>query len=179
MKKWIALLLTAALCLSLCACGEETVEVTMPAVLFSDQTAEEICADAEERGIESCTVNEDGSVTYQMSESKHEEMKAEMETAVRKSCAALLEGDDAVASFKRMEISEDLAAFDVYVDRAQYTVWDTFSSFVFYIGSAYYQIFAGVPQDEVDVVVQYIDEATGEVLDTGSYRQFLDNAAAE
>ena len=43
-----------------------TVEVTMPAAFFEDETPEEIQANAKEQGVISCTINDDGSVTYKM-----------------------------------------------------------------------------------------------------------------
>ena len=104
MKKLLALILATLMLLSFAACGnaeneteitaedgsnpisaEEnmlSVTVTLAATLFEDETKEEIIASAKENGISKCVVNEDGSVTYTMSKSKHKEMLEDLEKSI-------------------------------------------------------------------------------------------------
>ena len=101
--------------------GLLSVEITMPATFFEEETEESIKASAAENGFNSCTVNEDGSVTYKMSKAKHKEMLAEMKTSVDESIAEMINGEEAVESFMKIEYADDLSKFDVYVDPAVYT----------------------------------------------------------
>lgn len=53
-----------------------TVEVTIPASFFEEETPEEIKAGAADSGMISCDINDDGSVTYKMTKAKHRELMA-------------------------------------------------------------------------------------------------------
>mgnify|MGYP004598302959 CR=1 FL=1 len=156
--------------------GLLSVEITLPATFFEDQTEEEIKAAAQEEGIEDCRVNADGSVTYQMSKAKHKELMEEMKNSIQESVDALVSGEDAVESFREIQHSEDFSQFDVIVDPATYTEWDSVYMLNFCMLGAYYQMFDGMNIDQVDVVVQFIDGDTNEVLDSGSFRDLMDHA---
>ena len=149
--------------------GLLSVEITMPATFFEEETEESIKASAEENGFDNCTVNEDGSVTYKMSKAKHKEMLAEMKTSIDESIADMLNGEEAVESFVKIEYADDLSKFDVYVDPATYTEWDSFYALAFYIYGAYYQAFEGKDMDSIDVVVNFINNETNETVSSGSY----------
>lgn len=204
MKKIIALVLSFAMVLSLAACGgsksdtssgktavEESksedssaikvderlldVQVTLAASFFEDETEEEIIAGAKENGYKDCVINEDGSVTYTMSKKKHAEVLDELKTNFDELIAGCLEGDDEVASFVDIQHNDDYSKIDIYVDREQYTIWDKLYAMTFYLAGAYYQAFSGAPSDDIDVIVDFIDNETKEVIDTASYKQFVNN----
>lgn len=207
MKKLVSLLLTLALMVSLVACGggsetqsggnatseKETensagvqvdegllnVDVTLAASFFEDQTEEEIKAEAKENGYSDCKINDDGSVTYTMSKKKHAEMLDEMKTSFDEMIAGYLEGEEEVASFVDIQHNDDFSKVDIFVDAKQYTMWDSLYALTFYITGAYYQAFSGVANDDIDVVVNFIDNATMEVLDTASYKDFVSNTSSE
>lgn len=204
MKKFLSLLLAALMLLSMAACGGATdsenknnpgstensgsvavdkglltVDVTMAASFFEDMTAEEIKAEAEENGYSSCTVNPDGSVTYTMTKAKHKEMLDDLKSGIEETIAGCLEGEDKVASFVSIEHADDYSRFDVCVDPAEYSLWDNLYALAFYLSGAYYQAFTGVASDKIDVVVNFIDNNTKEILDSGSYRNFISNTGTE
>ena len=156
--------------------GLLNVEVTLPASFFEDESEEEIKAAAEENGFSKCTINEDGSVTYKMTKAKHKEMLAEMKSDLDESIAAMINGEEAVESFQKIEYADDFSKFDVYVDRAKYTAFDSLYVLAFYISGAYYQAFEGKDMNDIDVVVNFIDEATNEIFESSSYRNLVDNA---
>lgn len=198
MKKTISLILVITMLTSLVACvgGKENntdetqmpsagiqvdeglinVDVTLAASFFEDKTEEEIRAEAKENGYSDCKINGDGSVTYTMSKTKRAEMLNEMKTSIDGMIAGCLEGDDKVASFVDIRYNDDFSQIDIYVDAEKYTTWDRFYALTFYITGAYYQAFAGVANDEIDVAVNFIDNETGETLDTASYKDFVGNA---
>lgn len=159
--------------------GLLSVEITLPATFFENESADSIKAAAKEKGFSDCTVHEDGSVTYKMSKAKHKEFVEETKASLEESMTELLKGDDAVASFAKIEHNDDFSEFNVYVKPDVYTVWDNMYFLVFYLSGAYYQAFAGEDSAEIDVVVNYINNTTGDVLETGSFREWQDNAAEE
>lgn len=158
-----------------------TVEVTMPAAFFEGETPEEIQASAKESGFLSCTVNEDGSVTYKMTKGKRAEIlrsfKGEIDSTIQEYLAG---GENAPQSFRKITYNDKVTQFDIRVDRAAYeNSWtDAFYMMGFYILGGYYQIIDGVPSDQVDVIVNIIDDATGEQIESGSYKNFINNQNA-
>lgn len=156
--------------------GLLSVEVTLPATFFEEETEEDIKAAAEEAGFSGCTVHEDGSVTYKMSKAKHKEMMREMKSSLDESIEELINGENAVASFQKIEYTDDFSQFDVYVDPETYTDWDNLYVIVFYMSGAYYQAFDGKDMDDVDVVVNFINIDTNEIVNSVSFRDWADNA---
>lgn len=158
-----------------------TVEVTMPAIFFEDESPEEIQASAKESGFLSCTVNDDGSVTYKMTKGKRAQIlrsfKGEIDATIQEYLAG---GEDAPQSFRKITYNDKVSQFDIRVDRAVYdSNWtDAFYMMAFYMFGGYYQIVDGVPNDQVDVIVNIIDDATGEQIESGSYKNFISNQGA-
>lgn len=198
MKRYFAVVLLFSMMVLLCSCGGQkavdssgtdasesstlevdegllNVEITMPASFFEDSSEEEILAAANENGIKKCTINEDKSVTYEMSKATHKEVMDGLKTELENSIDALVNGEEAVASFRKIEYTNDFSEFNVYVDRDTYTSWDSLYVFAFYISGAYYQAFDGKDMDDIDVVVNFIDEETSEIIESSSYREMADN----
>lgn len=154
-----------------------SVEITMPKEFFSEGiTQAELDETAAEEGFDKVTLNADGSVTYKMSNSIHQQILDEMKTELDSSCDELLNGEMAVASFKKITYDNDLTEFKIYVDKTTYTEADTFNAYTFYLTGQYYQIFNCVPEEEIDVIVNFIDSETEEVLNTGKLSDMQEEA---
>ena len=203
MKKILAIILFAAMVLSLTACsvnkktstdstteqggqmevdkGLMNVTITIPADMFNmfgenDEGTdyEEIKADAEAKGYKSCTVNADGSVTYVIPKSVYNQELEELRTDTAKSLDDMV-NNGSYESFTKIEYNSDFSEIKVYVDPAKYSDWDTISVIGFNILGAYYQAFSGVQGDRIDVVVQYVDKDSGEIKYSESYREEANN----
>lgn len=159
--------------------GLLTVDITIPATFFEDTTADEIQENAKEKGFLNCVVNDDGSVTYTMTKSTHRALLDELMNSCDESIAEMLEGENAVASFKNIEHNDNMSEVNIYVDPDQYGAFDSMYALSFYILGGYYQAFAGVDSNDIDVVVNFIDETNNEILNTASYREYLENQANE
>lgn len=158
--------------------GLLNVNVTLPASFFSDMTPEEIQAAAQEQGYSKCVINQDGSVTYTMTRGKYNEVMEGMKTSLDESIADLVNGENAVESFLKIEYTDDLSEIDVYVDPDTYSSLDSMYAISFYILGAYYQVFGGTSPDDVDVVVNFINNNTNEVIDSASYQDMLSSEEA-
>ena len=193
MKKFLSLLLIAAMIFSLAACGggneevkdevkdekTETIEVdeglinvdiTIPASMFEGQTDQDIKAAAEEAG-RKCVINEDGSVTYTMSKKQQKEALKEMKDDLDETIHEFLEGEEPLESFEEITYTDDLSEFTIKVNEKYGTNFDTFASLAFLTIGGYYQMFAGVPMDEMDCAITYVDYQTGEVLNSSSLKE--------
>jgi uncharacterized protein YcfL len=76
--------------------GLLNVEVTLPASMFEGEDVDATIAEVEKEGVEA-TKNEDGSVTYKMSKSKHKEMMKELETGIIESIEDMKNNEDFVS----------------------------------------------------------------------------------
>ncbi len=72
-----------------------------------------------------------------------------------------------------IDYTDDYSEVNIQVNADEYTQWDNFYALAFYMTGAYYQSFAGVAPDKIDVVVHFIDGDTKEVLSTVSYRDYV------
>ena len=151
------------------------VEITLPATLIEDETEEDIRAAAEENGFLDCTIHEDGSVTYTMTRAKQSEMLEKLKAQIDTTIDEMINGEDAAQSFQKVEYTNDLRTFDVYVDSALYKdSLDALYSIAFLSLGIYYQVLDGTPAAQVDVTVNFIDQDTQETLDTLSYQDILE-----
>ncbi len=152
-------------------------KVTIPATFFEDSSEDEIKAAAEEAGFQSYKINSDGSVTYTMTKARHQEMLNEYAVSINEYIDGLLNGDDEtkVEGFSDIESNDDYSEFNIYVSKDTYTMWDMMYALSFYIQGGYYQMFNGVSPEDVDVAVNFIDNVSGDIIDSGSYRAWVDN----
>lgn len=153
-----------------------TVEVTVPAWFFEDETKEQIEAAAKESGFSGCTVHDDGSVTYKMSKLKRRQILKEYKKDIDETIQEYTSGgENAPQSFKSISYNSNVTQFDVRVDRAAYedSWFDSMYALGLYILGGYYQIFDGVPNDQIDVVVNFIDDSTGETIESGSLQKAM------
>lgn len=207
MKKILAFLLAFIMIFSLVACGKNeapiesnieitedehedsgpievdeklfNVDVTMPATFFEDMSEEAIKTAAEENGFANCLINADGSVTYTMSKAKHKEMLDELKISFEDTIDSLINGEEQVASFVDIKYNDDFSKIDIFVNKALYSSWDSFYVLTFYLAGAYYQSFAGIDADKIDIIVNFIDNATQEIFETASYKEYIANINSE
>lgn len=149
--------------------GLFNVEVTIPASFFEGEDTEQIIADAKEEGVGEATVNEDGSVTYKMSKSKHKEMMDELESGVQEYLTDINESED-FPSIKSASGNKGYSEFTLMVDQTAYeNSMDGFAIFGLGMLGMYYQVFDGVNADDAKVTINLKDEATEEVFSTVVY----------
>ena len=205
MKKLFILLLSVIMVFSFVACGQTSnsttvteataqenqpqesavqvdeglfnIDVTIAASFFDGSSEEEIITAAKEKGYDACSVNEDGSVTYTMTKAKHQEALDEYKANVDKVIADMLEGENKVESFVSIDCNDSISKIDIYVDASKYSAWDSLYALTFYLSGGYYQSFAGTAADDIDVIVNFIDNDTKEVLNSGSYKAYMENNA--
>lgn len=159
--------------------GLFSVEVTLPASFFEGEDVAETVANAEENGFGEATVNDDGSVTYKMSKSKHKEMMAELAASVEETKTELVESGD-FPSIKSVETNKDYTSFTINVDRAAYeNSFDAFATMSVGVVGSYYQAFNGVKAEDMEVLIEVKDVDTGEVINSVIYPEALEDMGEE
>ncbi len=146
--------------------GLLSVEVTIPKEFFEGMTAEEITEAGAETGYSSTTVNADGTVTYKMSRKAHQkllqEMKGELDEGFLETYA------EKPNVFRKITYNDDVTVFTVEVNRVAFES-DFEAEFVgFGLGlwGIYYQMFAGVAEADLGLVIDFVDSSSGEVFNS-------------
>lgn len=134
-------------------------------------TDEEIVAGASQNGI--AAVVDGDTVIYTMTKPQRDEMLANMRSSAQDAADELIA--DETNSVTAVEFNDSMTSFQVSVDAARYGTLESLLAIGFYIQGALYQQFNGVAPDDIDVIVEFVDDATGEVLDTGSYQDMRNN----
>lgn len=156
--------------------GLFTVDMTIARSLLDMQdtmTDAQIIEAAEGKGF-SARVEGD-SVVYTMTKAQRDELLEELRSSIRESADELIADEE--NSVTAIEMNDDMTSFRVSVDGARYNPFQSLLVLGFYLQGALYQQFAGVSPTDADVAVQFVDDATGEVLNSGSYQEMLANQA--
>lgn len=170
MKKGLLFVFMTLLISALVACGSESSkEITIPALFFEGQDLDSIVAEAEADGIEEIEQNDDGSVTYKMSESTHNELMTELEESLETSMEELKTSEEFV-SIVDITANQSYSEFTLVVDQEAFeNSFDGFAIFGLAIGGMYYQLFDGVNPEQYEVTIELEDSDSGEVFDTVTF----------
>lgn len=151
-----------------------TVDIRIARSLFDPEgtlTDAEIVAAAAEKDI---VASVDGdTVIYTMTKGQRDQMLSDMRTSTKQSIDELIA--DESNSITAVEFDEAMTSFRVSVDAARYSQFEALLALAFYIPGALYQQLNGVAAEAIDVTVNFVDGATGEVLNTGSYQEMRKN----
>ncbi|GAE29783.1 hypothetical protein [Halalkalibacter hemicellulosilyticus] len=176
MKKYVSLFMVAMLVSIIAACsqGASNVEITIPASFLEGEDVESAIEEAKAEGIEEVEENEDGSLTYIMSKSTHDELMEEIEASLQESIEEMKTSEDFV-SISDVSANSAFSEFTVVVDQEMYeNSFDGFAILGLAIGGLYYQLFDGVDPEQYAVTVQLEDEQSGEVFDTITFPDALE-----
>ena len=189
MKKTIFFALSIIICLSLVGCGgssndtqqnieedsksEETqsievdegllnVEITVPPDFLEEGTTQETLDEtAKEEGIKSITLNDDGSATYIMSKSKHDEMMAGLRESIDESMVEMID-PETYPTFVEVTSNDDYTHFTVKLSSNEVGLSESISVLGFYMLGGLYNAFNGTPVD--DVTVSFVNADTGDII---------------
>jgi len=148
-----------------------TVDIRLARTLLDPDatlTDEQIVDAAAGKGI-TATVEGD-TVVYTMTKAHRDEMLTQMRASAQSSADELAADDS--NSVTDVEFNEAMTDFKVTVDGSRYSQLESLLVIGFYLQGALYQQFAGTAVDDVDVRVEFVDGATGAVLNTGSYQEW-------
>ncbi|RZT66495.1 hypothetical protein EV140_0035 [Microcella alkaliphila] len=151
-----------------------TVDVTLARSLLDPArslTDEEIISGAADNGISAAVAGDE--VVYTLTKAQRDEMLTQMRSSAQEAIDEMVADDS--NSVTGVDFNEEMTSFEVSVDGARFAPLEGLLVLGFYVQGALYQQFDGVPVDEVDVLVEFVDDTTGEVLETGSYQEMRTN----
>lgn len=154
--------------------GLMNVEITLPASLFEGEDIDTVIAEAKNDGVKEVTKNEDGSLTYKMSKSKHKEMMKDLETTIKESIEETKTSGDYI-SIKDVTYNKAFSEFTLLVDEEAFeNSMDGFAAIGFGMTGMIYQIYNGTDEDKVKVTIYFKDETTQEIFDEVVYPDDLE-----
>ena len=195
MRRIIALLISAVMLISLASCGngkdktsnEEArqdsssgnkdageievekeifdVVITLPAEMMGEVTQEELDATVSEGNFHTAVLNEDGSVTYEMSKRMHKKLMAEMAGEISESLNEMI-GSEEYPNFTNIEGNSDYTHFIVTTKSSELELAESFSVLGFYVMGGLYAAFNG--DSDVEITVDFVNADTGEIIDSAS-----------
>jgi len=144
---------------------ENIIGINLPASVFAgvDMTTFDADAYAQENGYEGAKVNEDGSVSVNMKESKYEQMLADAGAAMEQTLDSLVASTPYI---QKITFSQDFSMINVLVDRAGYESTVDFTPLFIGMTVTPIQQSLGI---QVHVQINIVDAATGETLSSTSY----------
>ncbi|WP_432702910.1 hypothetical protein [Lysinibacillus sphaericus] len=145
------------------------VEVTIPADFFEGEDIDTVIADAKDEGIQEVIKNDDGSLTFRMSESQHKEILNDMEEEIIVFIEEI-KTDEEITSIKDISYNNTYSELTLLVNPEELeNTLDVDASVDLVLMGMFYQLFNGVDPAKNKVTVTYKNESNGEVIDTIVY----------
>lgn len=172
MKKLIALFMAVVMTLSLAACGggsnESGVKITLPAELMGEMTQEDLDKAVADGEFLSAVVNEDGTVTCEMSKSKHDELMKTVTAEIDKALEDMI-GSAEYPNVTNVEHEDDYSSFTVTTKSTELDMAESLSVIAFYMYGGMY----GACNGDTDVVVKvsFVNVDTGDTIESFSSDQ--------
>jgi len=143
--------------------GIFSVEITLPASFFQDQDISDIANETDDSDIK-VTVNDNGSVTYKMSKSKHNELMVELYNNQIEYIDEIKSSGD-YESIRDITFNKTFSEITLLVDQEEFeNSFDGFIAFGIGITSLYYQLFNGVNPDDYKVTIYFKNVESGEIF---------------
>lgn len=171
MKRKLLLLVMLCMCF-LVACGgkdnnsepkqevEKDIEITIPAAFFEeDITEEELATIKEENSFKEAILNEDGSVTYVMTESVHKKYLTDLKQSIKESCDEMVNESETIQA---IEFNEDVTSFKITTSSENVTLQEGVLILGLYMYSGMYNIFNGIEVENVHV--EFVNATSGEII---------------
>jgi len=153
--------------------GVFSVEITLPASFFKGQDMNDIINEVEDDDIK-IILNEDGSVTYKMSKSKHNEFMAEVYNDQVEYIEEVKNSGD-YKSVKDIIYNKTFSEITLIVDQEAFeNSFDGFVTLGLGISSLYYQLFNGISPDKYKVTIYFKNVETGEIFGDVVYPDALE-----
>lgn len=139
------------------------VTLTLPSDFLGENvTQEQLDQEVqEEEGLKSAVLNEDGSVTYVMTKTRHAEMVNEIRASIDEELSAL-PGSEEYPTVVRIEANEDYTSYKVVLNTEEPGLSEGLLEVSLFLYSGIYHVFNGTAPGNVRL--QFVNEATGAVI---------------
>lgn len=141
------------------------VTLTIPKDYVGESTQEDLNKLCKEKGFQSITLNEDGSATYVMTKSQHEDLMTEYRTQINNSLKEMI-GTENYPNITAIEANEHFTEFTVTTKSTELSLTESFSVMAFYMYGGMYAIFEGTEVDNISVT--FVNADSGDIISTAN-----------
>jgi len=142
--------------------GLLAVEILLPAEFAEGITQQTLDSSLEESGFTSATLNADGTVTYVMTKTRHEQLLEELRDSVQESIDEFIAEEQNI--YSDIKFDKGLRNFTVIVNGAEFDGESQWLEFFLAFQAGFFYVFEGTTAKESVLSVTYVDEKTGEML---------------
>lgn len=175
MKRWCAMLLVLLLAGTVVGCGKEetnanlAVTIELPREMIDIEGDEALVAKAQKEGMEASVA--DGVVTYHMTPERQQEILLSYKTTFEEELPTVID-QGMIPGALDISYNDDMTEFTVTADAEVFDVsMNGMPLGILYTTGMGYQLYAGVPDEKIDVRVRIVDQATKEELGQFSMRE--------
>lgn len=145
--------------------GLFNVTIVYPADYVSGATQEQLDQEVTESdgGIQSATLNEDGTATYVMTKAYHDKLLRDMADSINSELNAMVGSED-YPSFTAVQANDDFTVFTVTTTASELDLNEAFSVMGFYMYGGIYGIVAGEQPENIHV--DFVNADTGEIIES-------------
>lgn len=141
--------------------GLFNVTITVPADFVGEVTQNELDEEASTKGYQSAILNSDGSVTYVMTKTQHQELMHSIRESIGQGIQEMADSED-YPTIVSIKVNDDYSQYIIEIDGAEVGLVESFATLALYVFSGMYHAFNGT--DIENVSVQFINQSTGEMI---------------
>ena len=141
--------------------------ITIPAKMAGEVTEDDLVNMKEEANVKSITLNEDGSLTFEMSKKQHKELLKSLAASIDEGYQSMIDSED-FPNVTKIKTNSDYTEFEITTKNEEVDMSEGFMVIGLYLQSAIYNTFADNIDDNFEVTVKYFNAASGEMIDDWS-----------
>ena len=137
------------------------VTITLPKDFVGEITQDALNASVKEKGYQSATLNDDGSVTFVMTKAQHKEVMQETKNQINNSLKEMV-GSETYPNITSITANDNFSHFEIVTKNTSPDMAESFAALNLYIYGGMYATFNGEPVGNIHV--DYINADSGEVI---------------
>lgn len=139
-----------------------------------DMNAEDYMAglsEGDKEAFKEVKANDDGSITIVMTAEKNKEFMDQYKVEISAQFQEMIDDQESFSNITDIKYNENLSIFTVTLANPEVTFQDSMSVIIFYLSGSMYQMFSGTPEENLDVIVNYVD-ADNNIIKTSKLSEF-------
>lgn len=145
--------------------GLFNVTIVYPADYVTGTTQEQLDQEVAESdgGIQSATLNEDGTATYVMTKAYHDKLLQDMADSINSTLTGMV-GSETYPNITAVEANDDFTSFTITTTSTELSMDESFSVLTLYFYGGMYGVVAGEQPENIHV--DFVNADTGEIIES-------------
>lgn len=135
--------------------------------LTKDEIISSLEDDADQNAAVKSTQITDTAIIFTIDGKEYSAFLNEMRDAINESIQEVIDTEE--YGITKIEYDQNMTKFIVTINTNQINFYQQLSTILLFVQGAYYQMFAGIDQDAINVVIEFVD-VDGNIIDTTSLK---------